>query len=278
MDLSDPPTGPPAAFPSEQPEDVFARLLRLSRLDVYGADADTTTTTTLGFASTTTTPVPHFNGPITLAFATPGDKPRSLCLLPGGHVGHALWQILSDPTRELQDFSAWTLAACPRTFPEVRGGRLILTTLSTLDPFCRHVWLDLRTDRPKLLSDIGQTSDQILARFFPGRSDLLLLIDGAVAGEVPAIRDGCVLTIGRSVSEFESHPLIECFSVCPTLRLLQFAFKVPRCVLALRDARIAASASTSLVAYSSFQESFCFVSMPTLRLDLRIPATPRTRQ
>ena len=261
LDMHEPSTNSTVGHLAGDQEDVFSRLLRLSRSELLEADTVTTTTTTAGATSATTTPTHSFSGPITLAFATPGDKPRSLRLLHGGHVGHALWQILSDPTRELQDFSAWTLATCPRTFPEIHGGRLILTTLSTCDPFYKHVWLDLRTDHPKLFSmalAVGQTSSQILARFFPGRTDLLLLLDGALAGDIPAIRDGCVLTICRWLFECDTQPLSECYTVCPTLRLLQFAFKIPRCVLALRDARIEASTGTSPVAYSCFHREFLF--------------------
>ena len=223
-------------------EEVFERILRLSEQEARLLDLGTTSLTTTCVSTSTTTTSGRLHTPVTIAFATPGDRPRCVRLFPGEHIGQALWQILSDPRREVQDLSVWTLATCPRTFPNNKGGRLILTTLSASDSFSIHAWLDFRTDRPRLfpiLVDIDTTSDQLLARFVPGRSDLLLFLDGALAGDQPAYRNGCVLTICRRPRDCETHPLTNCFEEYPTLRFLQFAFKVPRCILGLQEARVA---------------------------------------
>ena len=109
-------------------------------LEAARSSGSTSRTTTQTATTLTTTDAQDYRGPIILAFATPGDRPRSIRLGPGEHVGLALWEILADPTRVLQDFSAWTLSTCPRTFPDVHGERLVLTTLSTLPPPVSDCW------------------------------------------------------------------------------------------------------------------------------------------
>ena len=107
------------------------------------SDAQTSTTSTTSFSlcfdaafvqcSTTTTSTTPPAPALTLACAVHGDRPRCVRLHPRDHIAQALWCILSEPGPVLPEVSSWTLAACPRSFPDCRAGRLVLTTISTLD-------------------------------------------------------------------------------------------------------------------------------------------------
>ena len=90
-------------------------------------------------------------------------------------------------------------------------------------------------------------------RFFPGRPGLLLYLDGALAGERPALRHGCVLTICREPWECATRPLSALFADHPSLRILQFPFSLPRDLARTRH-ELAATAIP--VPYSRFRASF----------------------
>ena len=98
------------------------------------------------------------------------------------------------------------VAACPRSFPVVRRGRLVLTTLSTLDPFTCHAWLEPRPSFSQW-SWRGTSSASMLARYAPPNSGFVVALDGAAAGDYPALRDGCVVTLCRNLHECRSAPL-----------------------------------------------------------------------
>ena len=140
---------PPAVSPSEavpvatDPE-VSQPSETLPPCNLTQDTVATTTTSTTAFpglsdlpvsgcTSTTTTTPPATA--VTIACAVHGDRPRCVRIHPQDHIAQALWSILSEPGRTLPEASSWTLAACPRSFPDRRTGRLILTTLSILDPF-----------------------------------------------------------------------------------------------------------------------------------------------
>ena len=148
-----------------------------------------------------------------------------------------------------------------RPFPDRVSGRLVLTTLATTDPFRCNVWLDIRFEPPRLFTaalDWDCTTQEILQRFGLGRTDLLLFLDGALAGDSPALRNGCVLTLCLRRSECLTEPLLRLFPHYPSLRLLQFSFRVPTCILELNRARRAASYYAVPIAYSSFRRDFFF--------------------
>ena len=211
----------------------------------------TTTTTTAGPSAT----------PVTLACAIHGDRPRCVRLHPQDHIAQALWQILSEPGRTLPEASRWTLAACPRSYTDVRVGRLVLTTIATLDPFTCHAWLDIRSPTPQLFAaelPRGMSTAAILARFAPDFRHYTVFLDGALAGEFPALRDGSVLTICEHQDMCCTEPLSSLFQHYPALRSLQFPFRIPRCIMVLRDARRAAAYSAVPIQVSLFEREFLF--------------------
>ena len=240
----------------------------LSRLLAEAADPPTTTSTTdvprgphLGCSTTTTSTSSSLPPPVTIACAVPGDQPRCVRLHPGEHISQALWSILQDPGRVLPSESTWALATCPRTFPDRIAGRLVLATFATTHPFRCNVWLDIRSEPPQLFAatlDWDCTAQEILQRFGLGREDLLLFLDGALAGDSPALRNGCVLTLCLRGSECLTEPLLWLFPHYPSLRLLQFAFRIPTCILELNRARHAASFYAVPIAFSAFRRDFFF--------------------
>ena len=248
-----------------------------------GNDTVSTTSTTTSLAqppacmhgttSTTTTspgalPLPPA---VTVAFSVPGDQPRCVRLGPGEHVADVLWQILQDPWRVLPEGRAWTLVACPRSFPDRLAGRLVLTTVASINANQCCVWADVRSEPPRLFTvmlDFDSTRDEILWRFGRGAPGLLLLLDGAIAGSSPALRDGCVLTVCQRKDECLTEPLPRLFSGHPTLRLLQLQLRLPTCILDLARARRAASFYAVPIAVSLFRREFLF----------RLAAEAQTRQ
>ena len=182
-------------------------------------------------------------------------------LLPEEHISEAFWSILQDPGRVLPADSTWALATCPRTFPDRISGRLVPTTLATTDPFRCNVWLDIRSEPPRLFTatlDWDCTAQEILHRFGLGRNDLMLFFHGALAGDSPALRNGCGLTLCLRGSECLTEPLLRLFPQYPSLQLLQFALRIPTCILELNRARHAASFYAVPIAYSTFRREFVF--------------------
>ena len=177
----------------------------LSRLLAEAADPPTTTSTTdvlhgphLGCSTTTTSTSSLLPPPVTIACAVPGDQPRCVRLQPGEHISQALWSILQDPGRVLPAESTWTLATCPRTFPDRIAGRLVLATLATTHPFRCNVWLDIRSEPPQLFT-VGTVppirrscSSSALVAMTYGCSWMALL---------PAIRQRCAM-VACSLSAF----------------------------------------------------------------------------
>ena len=124
---------------------------------VGNATVSTTSTTTFlaqppacmhGTTSTTSTGPGALPLAVTVAFSVPGDQPRCVRLGPGEHVADVLWQILQDPWRILPEGRAWTLAACPRSFPDRLAGRLVLTTVASINANQCCVWVDVRSEPP----------------------------------------------------------------------------------------------------------------------------------
>ena len=162
--------------------------------------------------STTTGAVASLSDRVVVAFAFPGVRPRAISLHAGFHFADVLWDIVSDPnpTFSMVDAYYWQVVACPRLFPERSGGSLVLVTVATLDPFVDNVWVDIRTDEPVLfVAEVGEgrSREELLDRFCPGRRDIRLYLDGSLAGDVPAIRPGCVLTFCRDTWECTTLPL-----------------------------------------------------------------------
>ena len=223
----------------------------LSRLPGFHSglsEAASTTMTTVGIASdwaclpcTSTTTTPEaVEGIVTVAFAIPGDRPQAMRLPAGLPVTEVLWSLLSAHGRYFPAGSPLNVLSCPRVFPERQGGYLALCTLEPSDCLVRYVWVNIRTDVPVLrviVLFMGTTRREIIQRFFPGRADLVLLLDGADAGDVPAIRNGCVLTICRRMYEGRSWPLSVLFEAHPSLRLFQHCFRVPTALRVLADMR-----------------------------------------
>ena len=196
---------------------------------------------------------------MSIVFGVSGQYPHSVVLEEGFHIVDALWRLFSDPACAYDPALHWTVAACPRVFPDRAGRALVLLTLSALDPASFHVWIDIRTDSPLLMAaqvGVGRSSAEIIDRFFPGRSGLLLYVDGALAGDTPALRHGCVLTICRKPWDCITWPLSRMFTGHPSLRLLQFPFSLPRAVLDLAQARRALAATAIPVRYSRFRADF----------------------
>ena len=249
-----PPDIRPPPFRPVPTHAVLSRLPGFTEADIGSVSAFTPTTT----SSTTTGPC-ALPVSVRIAFALPGQRPKSVPLLAGGHLADSLWDLLSAPACSYDSLLHWRVAACPRFFPEVSANRLVLFTLATPDPLVHHVWVDIRTDRPILrVVEVGEgrSREELLDRFFPGRPGLLLYLDGALAGERPALRHGCVLTICREPWECATSPLSSLFAVHPTLRILQFPFSLPRATLDLARTRQELAATAIPVPYSRFRASF----------------------
>ena len=282
-DVALPPDSPRSLpCPSQRPADSTAIATTTNDTDTVrvepahlplptasGAQTSTTSTTSFSICpdatpaqcSTTTTstapPVPA----VTLACAVHGDRPRCVRLHPRDHIAQALWSILSEPGRVLPEVSSWTLAACPRSFPDCRTGRLILTTISTLDPFTCHAWLDVRGPSPRLFAAElarGTSTASLIATFAPSLDPCYVFLDGALAGTHPALRDGCVLTFCDDRHLCSTEPLASLFDCYPSLRTLQFPFKVPFCILALQEARRVAAFGAVPIQVSVFEREFLF--------------------
>ena len=213
--------------------------------------------------STTTVPaaLPASTDRVWIAFAFPGARPRAVQLQPGFHFADALWDLVSDPNPavSLADVHYWEVVASPRLFPERSGGHLVLLTISTLDPFSEYVWIDLRLDQPVIMVaevGIGRSRAELIDRFCPGRTDIFLYVDGALAGDVPAFRPGSVLTFCRWTWECSTLPLTRLFTRHPSLRILQFPFGLPTAARDLARARLALSRTALPVRFSKFRAAF----------------------
>ena len=261
------------AHPTAETSSVPSTAHRLLRcmLNETG-EASTTTSTTFGpwvcpfavYTSTTTTsPLPDTAGRplVMVACAIPGDRPRCMRIRRGEHVCQILWEILQEPGRVLPVTSAWTLATCPRTFPGRDSGRLVLTTLASQNPFWCNAWIDLRFGSARLFVaavELDSTADDIVAQFCPGQTGMLVVMDGVLVRGTPALRNGCVLTICHTLSVSVTEPLSNLFQFHPSLQVLRFPLRVPRCILDLERARQAAAHWAVPIAYSSFRREFFF--------------------
>ena len=168
---------------------------------------------------------------------------------------------MQEPGRVLPAGQVWKLAACPRTFPDCRAGRLVLSTAVSVDPFRCTVWADICSDPPQLFTttlDFDSSLEDVLVHFGLGGRSLLVFIDGALAGSSPALRDGCVVTICQQASECLTEPLASLFPAFPALRLLQFQVPLPTCISVLARARRAAAHFAVPIAVSSFRREFLF--------------------
>ena len=242
--------------PPFSPIPTEAILERLPGFAMETAGASTSTSTT-----TTVTQGEPSRQAVWIAFAFPGSRPKALRLKPGFHFADVLWELMSDPAPDFPfaDTNFWEIVASPRLFPERSGGNLALVTVSTLDPFAELVWIDIRTDVPILMVaevGIGRSRAELIDRFCPGHPDILVYLDGALAGEVPDIRPGSVLTFCRETWECLTQPLSRSFESHPSLRILQTPFALPPAVKALALARRALAATAIPVHLSAYRTDF----------------------
>ena len=214
-------------------------------------------------STTTTSTAPSQAGRplVLLACSVPGDRPRCVRISKGEHVCQALWDILQAPGRVLPAAPVWTLATCPRTFSSKESGRLVLTTFVSEDPFWCNVWIDLRTHPASLFTasvELDCPTTALVTRFCPDQRDMLVYMDGALAGDTPTLRNGCVLTICPTPQDGQTEPLSHLFGHHPSLQVLRFPLRIPRCILELERARQAAAHWAVPIAYSSFRREFFF--------------------
>ena len=123
------------------------------------------------------------------------------------------------------------------------------------------MWLDVRGPTPRLFAaelTRGTSTASLIATFAPSLDPCHVFLDGALAGAYPALRDGCVLTFCADQHLCRTEPLASLFDGYPALRALQFPFKVPICILALREARRAAAFGAVRIQVSVFEREFLF--------------------
>ena len=243
----------PPPFRPVPTEEILDRLPGLSPAVLQHPTSTSTTTLPAG--------LPGLTGRVWIAFAFPGARPRAVQLQHGFHFADALWDLVSDPNPavSLADVHYWEVVASPRLFPERSGGHLVLLTISTLDPFSEYVWIDLRLDQPVLMVaevGIGRSRAELIDRFCSGRTDILLYVDGALAGDVPAFRPGSVFTFCRKTWECSTLPLTSLFAQHPSLRILQFPFGLPTAARDLARARLALRHTALPVCFSKFRADF----------------------
>ena len=160
-----PPGVRPPPFRPVPTQAVLSRLPGFTVADLDRAEPFTSTTT----SSTTTGPC--MLPAVRIAFALPGQRPKSVRLSRGGHLVDSLSNLLSEPVCSYDSVLHWRVAACPRVYPEASRGRLVLFTLANAEPFVYHVWVDIRTDRPVLMVvEVGEGRFQggVVGQVLPG--------------------------------------------------------------------------------------------------------------